>query len=135
MLKFSHLALNCRDLAVIEKFYTQHFGFHRARLIDLGDDQIIFLRNGDAYLELFRARGNGPAPADKDGPTYAGFRHIAFQVDDVDQKLAEMGSAAVISHGPFNFNDFIPGWRTVWVKDPEGNVVEISQGFKDDPAQ
>jgi glyoxylase I family protein len=132
MLKFSHIAINCRDMAAIESFYTKFFGFRRARMIDLGDDQIVFLRNGDAYLELFRAKGDGPAPADKDGPTYAGFRHIAFQVDDVDAQLKAMGDAAQISHGPFSFNDFIPGWRTVWVKDPEGNVVEISQGFRDE---
>lgn len=130
-LKFSHIALNCRDMAAIESFYTKFFGFKRARLIDLGDDQIVFLKNGDAYLELFRAKGDGPAPADKDGPTYAGFRHLAFQVDDVDAQLAAMEDAAKISHGPFSFNDFIPGWRTVWVRDPEGNIVEISQGFKD----
>ena len=29
------------------------------------------------------------------------------------------------------FEDFIPGWRTVWVADPDGNIVEISQGFVD----
>jgi glyoxylase I family protein len=30
-----------------------------------------------------------------------------------------------------SFNDFIPGWRTAWIADPEGNIVEISQGFTD----
>ena len=30
-----------------------------------------------------------------------------------------------------DFDAFIPGWRTVWVADPDGNIVEISQGFKD----
>ena len=45
--------------------------------------------------------------------------------------LAEMGKDAVITLGPFSFDAVIPGWRTVWVSDPEGNIVEISQGYKD----
>ncbi len=58
-------------------------------------------------------------------------RHIAFKVDNVDAKLAAMGDDARITLGPFSFDDFIPGWRTVWVSDPEGNIVEISQGYVD----
>ncbi len=33
--------------------------------------------------------------------------------------------------GPLSFDTFIPGWRTVWVTDPDGIVVEISQGYTD----
>jgi len=29
------------------------------------------------------------------------------------------------------FDAFIPGWKTAWVSDPDGNILEISQGFKD----
>lgn len=132
---FAHVALNCGDLAATEQFYTRHFGFRRARVIDLGEEkQIVFLRCGAMYLELFAAEGQSPtSPPSNDGPTTPGVRHIAFQVKDVDAKLAEMGDAAHVSFGPFDFNGFIPGWRTVWVTDPDGNVVEISQGFVDDP--
>ncbi|MBE2271758.1 MAG: VOC family protein, partial [Anaerolinea sp.] len=61
----------------------------------------------------------------------AGVRHLAFKVDSIDAKLAEMGSDAQVTLGPLDFSDFIPGWRTVWVADPEGNIVEISEGFRD----
>jgi glyoxylase I family protein len=131
-LVFSHIALSCKDPLAIERFYTQHFGFQRARLIPLGTDQIVFIKSGGMYLELFRAEGDPPGPpAEKDGPHYPGWRHIAFQVDDVDAKLREMGAAATITLGPLDFGDFISGWRTVWVSDPEGNIVEISQGYVD----
>ena len=30
-----------------------------------------------------------------------------------------------------DFGAFIPGWRTAWVADPDGIIVEISQGFVD----
>ena len=129
---FAHVALNCRDMAVIERFYTRHFGFRRARVIELGADQIVFLKSGSMYLELFRATEQAPTPAPQnDGPAWPGVRHLAFQVSDVEGKLAELGADARINLGPLEFNDFIPGWKTVWVRDPEGNVVEISQGFVD----
>ena len=56
---------------------------------------------------------------------------IAFQVDDVDAKLAAIGADAQVTLGPLSFDDFIPGWRTAWIADPDGNIVEISQGYTD----
>jgi glyoxylase I family protein len=129
---FAHVALNCRDMAVTERFYSRHFGFRRARVIELGSDKIVFLKSGNMYLELFRATEKTPYPQPQnDGPAWCGVRHIAFQVADVDAKLTEIGAEAAINLGPLEFNDFIPGWKTVWVRDPDGNVVEISQGFVD----
>jgi glyoxylase I family protein len=131
-LTFSHVAINCENPLATEAFYTRHFGFRRARVIPLGDEQIVFIRSGTMYLEIFRAKGTPPGPpAEKDGPGHRGWRHIAFMVDDVDRKLAEMGADARVTLGPLSFDDFIPGWRTAWLADPEGNIVEISQGFVD----
>ena len=131
-LTFSHISLNCNDPLAVERFYSRHFGFTRARVIPLGEEQIVFVRSGSVSLELFKSKENRPvAPAQKDGPSYPGVRHIAFKVDDVDAKLREMGEDAHVTLGPLDFNDFIPGWRTAWVADPEGNIVEISQGYVD----
>ena len=129
---FAHVALNCGDMAATERFYTRHFGFRRARVIDLGEDQIVFLKSGAMYLELFRSTGVAPAPLpEHDGPSWQGVRHLAFQVSDVDAKLEEIGADATVTLGPLTFDDFIPGWRTAWVRDPDGLIVEISQGFVD----
>jgi glyoxylase I family protein len=129
---FSHVAISCQDPLAVERFYSKYFGFRRARVIPLGAQQIVFIKSGAVYLELFQSEGESPAPvAVDDGPHYPGWRHIAFQVDSVDDQLREMGSDARITLGPLDFDDFIPGWRTVWVADPEGNIVEISQGYVD----
>jgi glyoxylase I family protein len=129
---FAHVGLTCRDPIKIEKFYTRYFGFRRARVVPLGDTQIVFLKSGEMYMELFQATEKSPLPAaEKDGPAWPGVRHLAFQVKNVDVKLAELGAEARITLGPFNFHDFIPGWRTAWIADPEGNIVEITQGFAD----
>ena len=131
-LTYHHMGLTCQDPLAVERFYSRYFGFKRARVLPLGTEQIVFLKSGDVYLELFQAKGESPAPvAGGTGPEYPGWRHLAFKVDDVDAKLAEMGEDARITAGPADFSDFIPGWRTVWVADPEGNIVEISQGFVD----
>jgi glyoxylase I family protein len=131
-LQFAHVGVNCRDPLASEEFYTRHFGFQRARVVPLGDRQIVFLKLGDVYLELFQADGESPVPPpSQDGPTYTGWRHIAFRVDNVDAKLAEMDDEVTIMLGPLSFDDFIPGWRGVWVADPDGNIIEISQGYVD----
>lgn len=132
-LAFHHMGLSCKDPEAVERFYTRYFGFRRARVVRLADDQIVFLKNGAAYLELFTAKGPSAAPPqDGAGPEYPAWRHIAFMVDSVDAKLAEMGDDARITLGPLSFDEFIQGWRTVWVADPDGNIVELSQGFVDE---
>ena len=132
-IRFNHVAISCKDPIATERFYSKHFGFVRARVIPLENDQIVFLRAGDTYLELFSAEGKRPGPAaDTDGPHSPGWRHIAFKVDNIDETLAAMGDDAKITLGPLDFSDFIPGWRTVWVADPDGGIVEISQGFVDE---
>ena len=133
---FSQVALTCKDPIATEKFYSKYFGFKRARVAKLPDgDQIVFIKMMDSafYLELFKAKEESPvSPPTNDGPQYPGVRQLAFKVDNVDAKLSEMGEDAKITLGPLNFDDYIPGWRTVWVADPDGNIVEISQGFVDE---
>jgi glyoxylase I family protein len=131
---FHHVALNCNEPISTERFYSKYFGFRRARVIPIGDGkQIVFLKADGVYLELFQAEGAAPTPrTEKDGQTYPDVRHLAFKVENVDAKLEEMGAAADVTLGPFSFDDVIPGWRTVWVRDPDGNIVEISQGYIDE---
>ena len=130
----SQLALTCKDQKVTEDWYVRNFGFRRARVATLPDGaQIIFIKMADSsfYLELFAADSENPLPDPiNDGPTYPGFRHLAFKVNDVDSKLAEIWPLE-ITLGPLDFDAFIPGWRTVWIKDPDGRIIEVSHGFQD----
>ena len=132
-MRWSHVGLNCTDQARTEEFYSRWFGFERARVVPVGDDQIVFLRKDDVYLELFPSQGQRPGEAERDGPDTPGaVRHLAFQTDDVDAFLATMGDQAEVTLGPPDFDDFIPGWRTAWLSDPDGVVVEVSQGYRDE---
>jgi glyoxylase I family protein len=131
-LVWSHVALNCADQAATAGFYRRWLGFEQVRSVELGNSQILFLRNRDVLLELFPADGERLFDPAQDGPANAGvIRHLAFTTDSVDAFLAELGDEAPVSLGPLDFSDFIPGWRTVWLLDPDGVIVEVSQGYRD----
>jgi glyoxylase I family protein len=133
-MKLVHVAVSCTDLDKTEKFYSKYFGFTRARYIPLGgDNAIVFIKCGDFYLELFKSEAERPIPqADKDGQNYPGWRHIAFQVENVDAFIAQFNNELEISLGPLDFSSFIPNWKTVWIKDPDANIIEVSQGYQDE---
>lgn len=132
MPRFAHVALNCADIGAAVDFYCRHFEFSVARRLPIGEGkEIIFLKSGDVRLELFPVDGHAPS-AEKDGPVTPGtLRHIAFQVDSVDAQISAMGDAATVTLGPLDFDAFIPGWRTAWLSDPNGHIVEITQGYSD----
>jgi glyoxylase I family protein len=130
---FSHIALNCLDPIGIEKFYSRHFGFVRARVYSPGPNQVVMIKSGNVYLELFKATEPSPVPtAQKAGPEYSGWRHICFLVDNLDEKLKELGMAAQITAGPTDMSHFIPDMRVCWVADQEGNIIELNQGYIDE---
>jgi glyoxylase I family protein len=96
---------------------------------------VVVIGNGGVALELFPAEGDAPPPrGENDGPTFPGVRHLAFLVDDLDAKLAEMGDDARITLGPLDMGGFIEGMRVAWITDPEGNIVELNQGYEDETA-
>jgi glyoxylase I family protein len=65
------MGIACKDPIALEKFYAKHFGFKRARVVPLGDTQIVFIKSGNVYLELFQAKEDSPiAPFKEDGPWY-----------------------------------------------------------------
>src|SRR5438477_4121227 len=100
-LTFSHVAISCKDPLATERFYSKYFGFKRARVIPLGTDQIVFIKSGDSYLELFRAKERATIPpAGQDGPWYPDWCHISFQEDNVEARLAEMREGDRITLGP-----------------------------------
>ena len=129
-----HIGLNCVDPIAVERWYAKHFGFERLRVYLPGPDQVVVVGNGGVALELFPGAGEAPAPEGevRDGPTTRGVRHLAFLVDDLDAKLAEMGDDATLTLGPLDMSAFIDGMRVAWISDPEGNIVELNQGYEDE---
>jgi glyoxylase I family protein len=131
---FIHVAYTCKDTDCIERFYSKHFGFKRSRVVQLDNgERIVFIKSENAYIELFQSKEEAPIPPPtNDGYSFPGMRHIAFVVENVDAKLAEMGADARIMLHPASFDKWIRGWRGAWLADPEGNIVELCQGYADE---
>jgi glyoxylase I family protein len=130
----NHMGLACADPIAVERWYAKHFGFERKRVYAPGPGQVVVIGNGGVSLELFPAKGEAPSRGgDGAGPEYPGWRHVAFLVDDLDAKLREMGDDARITLGPLDMSEFIEGMRVAWISDPEGNIVELNQGYTDEP--
>ncbi|MFH2142192.1 MAG: VOC family protein [Bacteroidota bacterium] len=132
---FLHIGVTCNNPAKFEDFYSEYFGFKRVKSVLLDNNkELIFLKDDNNFcFEVFPMDEERPVPqAEGDGPHYPGWRHIAFIVENVDTKLVEMGNDAVITLGPITLDEYTKGWKAVWIKDPEGNIIEICQGYKDE---
>ena len=62
---FSHVGIMCNDPLKIEEFYTKHFGFKRARVYAPGPEQVVMIKSGEIYLELFKATKERPIPQER----------------------------------------------------------------------
>lgn len=118
------MALTCKQVDRTEAFYCQHLGFRRVRTCRPGEPgQFVMIRQGDFCLELFPGGLEGPAAA-------VGFKHLCFQVDDVDGWYSRLKDVAEFTAEPKN--SAISHWlRLAFLKDPDGNMIELNQGWKD----
>ena len=110
---FCELTLEARDLARLEAFYTGAFGLE---VIAREDDRIWLAAGSTARLGLW-------SPGQKEFGDEGGRHvHFAFAADaaTVDRLAAELGADPVEHDG---------GDRSLYVEDPEGNVVEVWDFF------
>lgn len=125
-----HIALNCIDKLREEEFYTHQFGFHRARVFKAGTpEEFVVLRLGNMCIELFHA----PPPPDgaRGGEQPVGFRHIAFEVPNLEEKIRQLQAAGIETGEIEDCSDMAEGLRICFLKDPEGNTLEIMEGWTD----
>jgi glyoxylase I family protein len=130
MTAVQHIAINCRALREQERFYTKHFGFRRARVFNAGTpDEFIMLRLGSVCLELFSART--PAAAEKGGEQPVGFKHLAFEVPDLGKAIAALKADGIVPGEIHDCASIVKGMRVCFFADPDGNQVELMQGYQD----
>lgn len=126
-----HIAFNCRDNKKQETFYTKHFGFKRARVFNRGaPDEFVMLRLGQTCIELFQAdRKTLSAHA---GEQPVGFTHLAFGVPNLDAAIAGLNKDGIKTEDVIDCSALVPGMRICFFHDPDGNRVELMQGWKDE---
>jgi glyoxylase I family protein len=131
MAALQHLGINCIDPVRQERFYTKHFGFRRARVFNPGQaNQVPMVRLGGMCLEFFPTAPN--AASQRGGEQIVGFKHLAFEVDDIERKVRDLQADGVETGAIMDCSGLVPGLRICFFKDPEGNILEIMEGWKDE---
>ena len=127
-----HIAFTCRDIRKSEAFYTKHFGFRRARVFNRGRaDEFLMLRLGGMCIELFQAPAGAAAAAPASG---AGYKHLAFEVPSVDAAVARLRDDGMAPDPVSDCSAIVPGMKVCFFQDPDGNRVELMQGYRDEAA-
>ena len=125
-----HIALNCRDIKVQEQFYTKHFSFRRSRVFNANTpDEFIMLRLESTCLELFTAKSDGDSHMGQEQPV--GFKHLAFEVPDLEEAIAALHADGIQTDEIIDCASAVEGLRICFFNDPDGNRLELMQGYQD----
>jgi glyoxylase I family protein len=129
---FNHIAINCLDLAAQETFYTRHFGFKRSRTLKKGEPGEFFLMKlGSMRLEFFSSdREKAVGMQGDEQPV--GFKHLAFDVPKIETILESIAAEGIEPFYQRDCSDLLPGLRIAFFRDPEGNIIELMEGYKDE---
>ena len=118
-----HFGLVTDRLERMRDFYVEVLGL--PVISGFPDHQIVFLKAGSVWIELL-GEDALPATSSQRGP--GGWRHLALEVDDVDAAFAEMARRGVeVSSPPEPFPPEAPEFRIAFLRDPEGNLLELIQ--------
>jgi len=95
--KIDHVGIAVRDLNGAIKFYQEMLGLKVTEIEEVPDQKVrvAFLPTGDSEVELLESTSpDGPIARfiEKNGE---GVQHIAFRVDNLEEKLAELKSKGV----------------------------------------
>jgi glyoxylase I family protein len=123
ILRTHHVAVICSDYETSKRFYTQILGlevvsevYRRQR-----NSYKLDLRIPDGIqVELFSFPGPPKRPS---YPEACGLRHLAFEVPDIDQAVAELQVAGV-SVEPVRVDEYT-GKRFTFFADPDGLPLEL----------
>ncbi|MDB5155629.1 MAG: putative lyase [Mucilaginibacter sp.] len=118
-----HIAIICSDYERSKHFYTQILGFKIVREVYRAERKSYKLDldvNNLYQIELF----SFPEPAARPSrPEAAGLRHLAFEVDNIDEAVASI-TADDIFVEPIRIDEFT-GKKFTFFADPDGLPIEF----------
>jgi len=124
---FHHLAVQCHDLALCERFYVDVLGLPVLRRWprEGGGDRSVWLAVGDGFLALERASAPPEPSPFRDGAP--GVHLVALRISPGERAVWEARLAAagvpVVHRTRF----------TIYARDPEGNRVGLSHHPEEAP--
>jgi len=138
----SHVGLTVRDLDQSIYFYRDllgleigtppspyfdHVGLGPAVGVPGAILRQVCLKIGDTYMELLEYKA---PPSGTEKPLLShclGASHVAFEVDDIVVKKAELEAKGIEFYSDINYVDegVLSGWRWVYFADPDGYPLEL----------
>ena len=121
--KVHHVAIICSDYTQSKYFYTKILGLSIIREIyreERESYKLDLALNGTFVIELFSF--NNP-PQRTSNPEAAGLRHLAFEVNDLDQTISFLDSKNIASETIRV--DHTTGKRFTFIADPDDLPIEF----------
>ena len=121
--KIHHIAIIASDYNRSKHFYTEILDLKVVREVyrDARDSYKLDLEVGGQYqIELFSFPSPPPRPS---RPEAAGLRHLAFEVDDIEEAIKAVSHFGVLVE-PVRVDEFT-GKRFTFFADPDGLPIEF----------
>lgn len=118
-----HIAIICSDYERSKRFYTEVLGLRIVREVFRAERNSYKLDlevNGLYQIELFSFPD---PPARPSRPEAAGLRHLAFEVENIDEAIAEVNKQGVETEAIRT--DEYTGKRFTFLSDPDGLPIEF----------
>ena len=118
-----HIAIICSDYSVSKSFYTEVLGLKIIREIyrkERNSYKLDLEINGGYQIELFSFP---QCPMRATHPEACGLRHLAFEVDDIDNAVAYVVAHQVPTE-PIRVDE-TTGQRFTFFKDPDDLPIEL----------
>ena len=121
--KIHHIAIICSDYELSKRFYVEILGFKVIREIFRNERNSYKLDlevGGQYQIELFSFPDPAPRPS---RPEAAGLRHLAFEVDNIDEAIFHLNELDVATE-PIRIDE-TTGRRFTFFTDPDGLPLEL----------
>ncbi len=123
-----HIGLSVPNAEGSAAWYGKMLGFEIVARMKQDDMNIVHIKRGNCYIELFQVAGAKPLPEHRRDPSadlrVQGLAHFAFQVPSVSAAVEELkAKGAEIAMAPVD----TPGVAFAFVRDNAGNCFELIQ--------
>ncbi len=118
-----HIAVICKNYEVSKNFYTKILGFTIKQEVyrkERDSYKLDLFLNEKYVIELFSFPNT---PARPSRPEAAGLRHIAFEVDSIDDTVIELSKHNIIAE-PVRIDEFT-NKKFTFIADPDDLPVEF----------
>ena len=120
--KIHHVAIICSDYEISKEFYVEKLGFEIIREIYREERQSykLDLKIGESQIELFSFPN---APKRTSYPEACGLRHLAFEVNDIEEAVKEL-KGKNIQVEEVRIDEYT-GKKFTFFNDPDGLPLEL----------